>query len=190
MNTPGHSLLNLAILGRAPRPELTWPILIGSWLPDAALFVFYAWARWSNIPEAQIWDEMYYEPFWQDIFAIGNSIPLALFGLVLFMVLKRPRLTAVCASMLLHHLEDLPLHHDDAHRHFWPLTDYRFISPVSYWDSDHFGRYGALAELSLVALASIVLWRRLRSRWSRGLILLFNGLYLVVYFVGYLQPSL
>ena len=189
MNTPTHSILNLTILGRAQQTVLTWPILIGSWLPDAALFVFYAWAKLAGFSESSIWGELYYTPFWQDIFAIGNSIPLALLGLGIAAWRKWPWVVALCASMLLHHAEDLPFHHDDAHRHFWPLTDFRFISPVSYWDPDHFGAYVALAELLLVILASLILMRQVRSRLGRGLIIFTN----VVYTVGYLSfylPSL
>ncbi|HEY9890125.1 MAG TPA: hypothetical protein V6D02_17085 [Candidatus Obscuribacterales bacterium] len=188
MNTPGHSILNLAILGRIQQPTRNWAIFIGSWVPDAALFGFYLWAKLVGIPEAIIWRETYYDPTWQEVFAIGNSIPLALVGIGLCYWRKLPHLLALCSSMLLHQLEDLPLHHDDAHRHFWPLSDYRFFSPVSYWDEDHFGRYGALAEMSLVLLASVVLWRRTRSRWGRGLLLGVNALYGLAYWTQYMGP--
>ena len=182
MNTPSHSILNLAILGHAPRMALTWPILIGSWLPDAALFVFYGWAKLAGIPETTIWNEVYYTPFWQDVFALGNSIPLALLGWSLATWQKWPWVAALCLSMLLHHAEDLPFHNEDAHRHFWPLTDFRFISPISYWDPEHFGAYVALAELLLVFLASLILVSRVRSRFGQGLLVFTN----VVYAIGYI----
>jgi len=183
MNTPGHSILNLALLNRGSLAGNPWPIMIGSWLPDAAIFVFYGWAKAVNLPEAVIWNEAYYRPFWQDIFAIGNSIPLALLGAGLALWLRRPAGVALFVSMLLHHLEDFPLHHEDAHQHFWPLSSYRFISPVSYWDPDHYGAYGALAEVGLTLIASFYLWTRSRSLWGRGLLILTN----VAYLVGYWQ---
>jgi hypothetical protein len=186
MNTPAHSILNLAILGRRPSLLLTWPILLGSWAPDAALFVFYGWAKLTGIPEAQIWQELYYDPLWQDFFAIGNSIPLALLGLGLAAWRCRRGWMAFFASMLLHHFADLPLHHEDAHRHFWPLSDYRFISPVSYWDRDHFGIYGALFETGILIIASVALWQRVRSRWGRGLLIIIDLTYLYSYFRLYL----
>jgi hypothetical protein len=185
MNTPSHSILNLAILDRGNLKGCTWPIIFGSWLPDAAIFVFYGWAKVMGLPEQVIWNEAYYTPVWQSIFAIGNSIPLALVGLGLCLWAKFPGGVALAASALLHHLEDLPLHHEDAHQHFWPLSDYRFISPVSYWDADHYGAYGALTELALVMVASVVLWRRVRSRWGRGLLLLVNTLYIGGYWQFY-----
>ena len=63
-------------------------------------------------------------------------------------------------AMLLHGLADLPLHHDDAHRQLWPLSDWRYASPLSYWDPRHYGHWVALAELTAVAFSSGVIWRR------------------------------
>ncbi len=45
---------------------------------------------------------------------------------------------------------DLPVHHDDGHRHFFPLSDWRFASPVSYWDPEHYGRIVGTAEAVFV----------------------------------------
>ena len=42
-------------------------------------------------------------------------------------------------------------HRDDSHRHPYPLSDWRFISPLSYWDPVHHGQWLGLAEASLVA---------------------------------------
>ena len=38
-------ILNLAILRRPDQVIYTWPILLGAIAPDAAIFVFYGWAR-------------------------------------------------------------------------------------------------------------------------------------------------
>jgi hypothetical protein len=170
MNTPSHLILNLALLRRPVAPAMTWPILIGALLPDAALFVFYSWAKGQGLPERTIWGEAYYSQPWQDIFALGNSMPLGLLGVGLGYALQRPWLGLLSASMVLHHLADLPLHHDDAHRHFWPLSSVRFVSPVSYWDVEHFGRLGATVELGLLLAATAYLMPRLERRWSRGLL--------------------
>lgn len=174
MNTPSHLILNLALLRRPLAPAMTWPILIGAVIPDAAMFVFYGWARWQGLPEQTIWGEAYYSQPWQAVFAVGNSMPLGLLGVALGFRLRRfwfgPGVGFLGASMVLHHLADLPLHHDDAHQHFWPLSSMRFISPVSYWDVDHWGRLGATIELVLVLIASAYLLPRLGSRFSKGLL--------------------
>jgi membrane-bound metal-dependent hydrolase YbcI (DUF457 family) len=203
MNTPSHVILNLAILHRRLAGRLTAPpgsqadtrgsstqttaIILGSLLPDAALFVFYGWARFfTAASERQIWGELYYGDGWQDIFAVGNSIPLALAGLGLALWRKHPAWVALFASMVLHHGEDLPLHNEDAHRHFFPFSDVRVISPVSYWDADHFGAYAALGEAILVMVASVWLWRQHRNPWGRGLLLVVNSTYLWAYSQFYL----
>lgn len=181
MNTPSHLILNLAVLRRPAPPPMTWPILLGALLPDAAIFIFYGWARWQQIPAHTIWGEVYYSEPWQTIFAVGNSIPLALLGLALGYVLKRPWLSLVSASMVLHHLADLPLHHDDAHQHLWPLSSVRFISPVSYWDVDHLGRLGATIEVVLVLAATVYLLPRLNSWVGKGILATTVGLMTVAY---------
>ena len=73
--------------------------------------------------------------------------------------LRQPAARIFFASMALHCLMDLPLHHDDAHRHFLPLSTWRFRSPISYWDPRHFGSLVAGAELLGVLAGSIVLAR-------------------------------
>ncbi|MEA5447669.1 hypothetical protein VB780_03745 [Leptolyngbya sp. CCNP1308] len=188
MNTPSHLILNLAVLRRPVAPAMTWPILIGGLIPDAALFVFYGWARGQGLPAQTIWNEAYYSQPWQAIFAVGNSIPLGLVGVALGYALRRAWLGFLGASMVLHHLADLPLHHDDAHQHFWPLSLVRFISPVSYWDVDHFGRWGATIELLLVLAATAYLLPRLSSRVSQGLLGITAALIAVAYGVLVLIP--
>ena len=76
-------------------------------------------------------------------------------------------------SVLCHAFCDLPVHVHDAHRHFFPLSDYRFISPWSYWDVRYHGRTVALVEALLAFLCSLYIywgWRRAgttcRGRWS------------------------
>lgn len=185
MHTPSHLILNLAALRRPVSPAMTWPILAGALIPDAALFVFYGWARGQRLPAQTIWGDAYYSQPWQDIFAVGNSIPLGLLGVVLGYALRGfwlgPWVGFLGASMVLHHLADLPLHHDDAHQHFWPLSSVRLISPVSYWDVDHFGRLGATVELLLVLVATAYLWPRLSSRVSQGLLGITAALITVAY---------
>jgi len=73
---------------------------------------------------------------------------------------------AFLASMALHCLVDLPLHREDAHAHFWPLTSWRFLSPISYWDPRHGGSFFLAFELALLLAAPFVLRRRSRA-WGR-----------------------
>ena len=177
MNTPSHLVLNLAALGRNRGTRLGWFIAIGAVLPDVPLFGFYVYERlWVGAPEPTIWGELYFRPAWQALFDTVHSIPLVLLALLVASWLRRPGAALLCASMLLHDLCDLPLHTVDAHRHFYPLSDYRFVSPVSYWDPRAHGAAGALVELIAVMAASVLLARRTASRAARGALLGLNAL--------------
>lgn len=182
MNTSAHAVLNLAFLGRKHKPEWNPLIIWGALIPDLAMFVFYAYLRLgTDMPEGQIWSVEYFKPSWQLVFDVFNSIPLALLGVGVMLYAKRTGIALLFASVVLHCLEDLPLHNDDAHRHFWPLSDYRFISPVSYWDPAHYGQIAGLLEVILMAAASIYVFRRVRSRWTKGLLIVANALPPLVY---------
>ena len=69
-------------------------------------------------------------------------------------------LLAFTAAALLHIATDFMMHHDDARAHFWPFSDWRFASPISYWDSEHHARWVAPLEGLIATICAIVLWRR------------------------------
>lgn len=176
MNTTAHAVLNLAMLNREKRPDWNPLIVWGALIPDITMFIFYGVLKFAGIPEQQIWGEEYYRPFWQTTFDFFNSIPLALLGLGIMFYAGRTGIALLFASILLHCLEDLPLHHDDGHRHFWPFSNFRFESPVSYWDPDHYGVIAGRIELGLVLIASIYVFNRVRSPWTKGLLIVANAL--------------
>jgi hypothetical protein len=65
---------------------------------------------------------------------------------------------------------DFLLHNDDGRAHFWPLSNWIFQSPVSYWDPDHYGNIAGAIEVAASLLCCGVLWLRFKGRWMRGLI--------------------
>lgn len=160
MNTPAHAIINLALLGRKQslRPQIA--ILVGAVLPDVAIFAFYFIEKVIlGAPVGVIWSERYYDPLWQNIFDVPNSIPLLLIGLAIAWRMRSLPGKLLFASMLLHIAGDLPLHHDDAHRHFYPFWDWRFESPLSYWDRDHHGGIVAWVEsIAVFAGCLVMVW--------------------------------
>ena len=202
MTTPAHAALSLIVLGRSERNAL--PVALGAVAPDAPMLVFYLWERLvRGVSEGRIWSERYFDPGWQVVFDIPSSIPLLALALCILLVLvgrrstgrlpasgvaatPRPaRLTAATlfvASMILHALGDLPLHREDAHRHFFPVSDWRFTSPVSYWDPDHYGGYAAVGEVVLVLAVSVFLFRAYRGR-GRWIVAGVAGVYAL--FIGF-----
>lgn len=160
MNTPAHVVVNLAILARGEGHQRTAVIVAGALLPDLVIMLFYAWHLVLGTPEQQIWSVAYFDPLWQACIDAFNSIPLLLLGLLLCWKIRRGLVWLLLASMLLHTLGDLPVHHDDAHRHFFPFSDWRFASPVSYWDPAHHGDWFSAFEATLVAVLAALLYAR------------------------------
>lgn len=168
VNTPTHVMLSVAALTRRSRPDqpshLT-PAVIGALLPDAPMYVFFAVERLVlGSSDRDIWNERYFLPAWQDFFDLFNSVPLVAIGMVVAWRLRRPAWMILFWSMMLHIACDFPLHHDDGHRHLWPLMDWRFDSPVSYWDPRHFGRPVAIAETGLLFSCYVIAMVKHR-RW-------------------------
>ena len=56
---------------------------------------------------------------------------------------------------------------------FWPLSDWRYVSPLSYWDrSHHAGIIGPLETGLSVLLTGFMLWRFRSLVLRAGLVLL------------------
>ena len=188
MNTPAHAVLSLVALGGGDRRRYTGPILAGAIAPDVPMFLFFLWERFvQRETDARLWGELYFAPHWQDFFDVANSLPLIAIAFLAALWLRRPAWKWGFASMALHAAMDLPLHREDAHRHFFPLSDWRFVSPVSYWDPANYGRIAAGVEVVLVVGASALLWRRYEGRIARTILVGVSALYLVLYSGFYLS---
>ncbi len=185
MKTPSHCILNLAILGTVV-PNGNIAITLGAILPDLPIFIFYIVAKFLyKLPESQIWTKTYHETFWQDLVAFFHSFPLALLGLGTCLWGEWQAGAIAFASILLHSLVDFPVHHDDAHRHFFPFSNYRFFSPISYWDPKHHGRVVALVELLLVLAVTPLVWGLLQSEVAKVLLIIIA----IVYLISYIQTT-
>jgi hypothetical protein len=185
LNTPSHVILNLALIGqRSGQTNLA--IVVGSLLPDLPIFGFYFWAKFiAKVPESKIWRELYFQDPCQTFVALSHSIPIAILVGCIAYVKGWETLQVICLGCLLHSLEDFPVHHDDAHRHFFPLSNYRFISPISYWDPKHYGAIVAAVELASVAISSCFVFPRIQFWLGRSLLVLVNCLSIVAYFRFY-----
>jgi hypothetical protein len=185
MNTPAHLLAGAALLGRRSPAAMTAAV-VGSLLPDLPIFLFYAWQKIVlATPERTIWAETYFDPGWQALFDSFNSVPLAALGFGIAWATRRGTVQVFFAAILLHCALDLPLHHDDGHRHFFPLLSWRFESPVSYWDPRRLGQVGAAIELACVVTSAVVLGRDTKHRRWRIALAVFASLYVGAYLALY-----
>lgn len=182
MNTPSHYVINLALLGNTIAPNANIALTLGAVMPDAPIFIFYFVAKWIlKMPEKQIWSEAYFSAPVQFWVSLGHSFPVAIAGLLLSIYFQQRLGIAFFASMIGHSLLDIPVHNDDAHRHFFPLTDYKFISPLSYWDVNHHARIVAGAEMLMVLAATPFAIGLLKNRFTQGLVLSIDIVYLLAY---------
>jgi hypothetical protein len=189
MNTPSHAIINLVIFNQQLRNQANLAILIGAVLPDLPIFVFYFLMKFVyKLPSQQIWSQAYYQPLWQFLVSTFHSIPLALLGVLISHIAKWPVMKICFISMILHSLLDLPVHNNDAHRHFFPFSNYRFISPLSYWDVKHYGHIVAFGEILLVLGSTVYLFLKTKTSYvGTGLLVVINLFYWFGYYQFYLR---
>ena len=184
--TQTHLLITASLLARPGHRRRNMAVIAGALIPDAAIYVLFVYAAIAGIPQSTLWNETYWSESWQIWVTIGNSAPLYLGLLATALLLARPNdgrpvwqsLPALFALAALTHLAgDFPVHNDDAHIHFWPFTEWRFHSPVSYWDRAHHAGLFAPLEMLLGLGLMIVLFRRFTGKLTR----IFLGLSIVLY---------
>jgi hypothetical protein len=169
LNTPSHVLVNCAVLRDRAAGSL-WLVVGGAALPDAPIFAFYLYEKLLGVSERQIWGTDYFVSGFQPVIDALHSFPLIAAALGVSFLLRSHGLRAFSASLLLHAAIDFLVHHEDAHRQLFPFSDYRFLSPVSYWDPRHYGAWGAGLELLCATAALTALVRghrgpRARAAW-------------------------
>ncbi len=185
MMSPTHSLLALALLSKKETPKRNWAVFIGSIVPDLAI---YLWAPYqylvNDVSGKELWGELYFAPPMQNLIAYFNSIPIygfiALLGWINRAKLWGQIFLFFALAALIHMATDLPVHAEDAYRHFWPLTDWRFYSPISYWDTNHHAAWVGVIDAGLALGSLIILWRRFPKLWVKVILGLFAAFYVLV----------
>ena len=168
MNTPAHLIFGAAAFARPDAPRVTAAALAGAMIPDLSLYLMAGFHLLVlGTPGRVVFDELYFSDLWQQIFAVDNSFVLWGIGLAIALWRRSAWAIALCGAALLHLAFDFPLHNDDARMHFWPISDWKFISPVSYWQGSRGGDVVGLFETSAVmVLSGWLIWRFWGSRWK------------------------
>lgn len=188
MISPTHSLLALALLAKRGERPRNWAVFAGSFLPDLAIYVWAPYQRYVNgVSGRELWRELYFQPPMQNLIAYFNSIPiygvLALIGYFARAKTWGKLLLFFALAALIHMATDMPVHANDAYRHFWPLSDWRFYSPFSYWDRHHHAHWVGLVDVAIGMTSLVFLWRRFPEIWVKIIL----GL-LVVGYIFVLMP--
>ena len=143
---------------------------VGASLPDLPAFAATAYyvgptflrEGWSAMDESMLENIYFSGPFGGTGSALHSVVPVAaLFGL--YAVLKlglrdhRRILLWLLIGWFGHTLADFLTHVDDARPLFWPLSTWKWSSPVSYYDPNHYGFIFFAANHALMLLTMILL---------------------------------
>ena len=200
MLTSTHMLLGAVV---STRPHFSGRLIASGWLggvvPDLSIVVMFAISRLMRLTPGATWQApngMYWQEPWQEISAISNSIPLwaglSLLGWFLFQYAKKLNgfglyLLVFSIAALTHTLGDFPVHTDDAHVHFWPFSDWRYYSLVSYYQSANFGGIFRVFEMaSALGLAGYLIFRF--RQWQVRILAVLLGIAPIV--MGFLAQML
>lgn len=175
MQTPTHLIMSTALqypLRRFNIPLSRSGLLIGAVVPDMGLLILSAiyWhiyvQRQQRYTPDTIWEHLntlfFTDPIWifgHNVFhslVIGSAL-LAI-GWRLIQRNSSPFVFWFAASMLLHTSIDIVTHISDGPVFLFPLNwTYRFVGPVSYWES---GRWFVMLEYGLNAVLLAYIGRK------------------------------
>lgn len=184
MITPSHIIYGWALAkatDQTPNKPRILAFVLGSFLPDLPtyLFFFVHTFIWGTSQQL-MWDELYFDSVWTPIITLSHSLllwPLLLLGATF---LKYKLLQYISSAALLHVVMDFFVHHDDAYRHFWPVSDWKFFSPLSYYDPRFFGQWVSLIDAIVIIL--LLAWLGSRYKTNRA-IQITAGLLIILYVV-------
>ena len=176
MNTPAHLIMGAAAFGKPGHRRVTIAAVAGAMAPDISLYAMVSWSIYVlGVEPRVVFGQYYFSSAWQQVFAIDNSF--VLWGLALGLALwsRKPALIAFAGAGLLHLVFDFPLHNDDARMHFWPISDWVFASPISYWDPRFHANIIGPLELAIAMVLSAFMLGRYKTLRARALIVVLAG---------------
>jgi membrane-bound metal-dependent hydrolase YbcI (DUF457 family) len=171
METYSHAFFTgvLARYGFQASSAATTASMVGAVLPDLPAYVAtaYYWNRRSSMPRKELLDAIYITGPFGRTGVLLHSVVLVGLLLGLYWLLKLWKwdrgkiLLWFLVGWAGHTLVDFLTHSDDARPLFWPISEWRWESPISYYDPLHYGREFFLAERGAIFLIILLLL----SRW-------------------------
>ncbi len=196
MNTQTHIIMGAALFG-GKMPKRAWAGALGGFTPDIPMLLIVGALKLYGIPNILIFGFLYWQNWWQIANAIAHNFWLWGAIILISVVLRERRNLSpleidrwtlpiiFASSALLHTTIDFLCHREDAHMSFWPVSNWKFISPVSYYDAQHFGQYFTIFEALIGVGFALLLMARYASRTLRAVLLVALLFYVVVpaYFI-------
>ena len=161
-------------------------VVIGSFLPDIPTYLFFLYYTvLVGSSQADIWNTLYFNSPWTPVITLTHSFiiwPL-LFGIGY--IFKKHWLFWIASGALFHSAVDFLVHNTDAYAHFWPLSDWKFFSPVSYWNPEYYGSLVSILDTVVVFALLIYLLKKTSHKRTRWLIIFLAILYLAMNLAPY-----
>ncbi len=182
MITSSHIIYSWAL---AKKTEITSPnnekrtlaFVLGALFPDTPTYVFFVVCGLILGYSGQdMWDDMYFNSGWAIPITLTHSFILwpLLIAISSFAGWKFLRWFSI--SAFLHALVDFCVHTDDAYRHFWPFSNWKFHSPISYYNPSEYGIYVSAFDSLLVLGLLTYVYTKYSGKW-RLFIFIIGALY-------------
>ncbi len=174
MITPSHIIYSWALAKYTEKTTTnsgeyrTTAFILGAFLPDIPIFIFFlVCGVVLGYGHTQLWDHLYFNSGWSIAFTLSHSLIFWPLTLAIAHYKNWLFLQWLTISVIFHILIDFCVHTADAYSHFWPLSNWRFISPISYWDTASYGQYVDLFDSVLVLILTSWLFNYYSSPLAR-----------------------
>lgn len=189
MTTPFHILSATSIFGSREKPNLTKWAAIGGMFPDLLMYIFLPLYLLLGYDLSIIWGEIYFSDLWQPYFNSSHSfvvyVMLFILGLCWYKFYLKESLNlknfldkpifVFLAGAFLHILFDFFVHSSDAYAQFYPLSTWRFHSPISYWESDRYGHIVGILDTLAVSIFIYLTTKKLSSKTAKWTTIILGG---------------
>ncbi len=174
MITPSHLIYSWALAKKTEKLDLnpvstkqrTSAFILGALFPDTPTYVFFiVYGLILGYSGEVMWDDMYFNSGWSIPITLTHSFILwpLLIGFSVHFGWNFLKYFSI--SALFHTIVDFFVHTEDAYRHFYPFLDWKFHSPISYWNTVEFGRYVSVFDSILVLGLLTYLYLKYEGKW-------------------------
>ena len=169
MITPSHVVYNLVLLRERGNIARAQAIVSGALIPDALTYFFFFFNTFiMGYSFDYIWGDLYFDSGWSVFINATHSLVFWPFtAAVAYAMWKQGWQFFFFVSASLHAFFDFFVHTDDAYAHFWPLSDWRFHSPISYWNPSEYGNIFGIVDTILAMIILVYLYRTTDHRFGK-----------------------
>ncbi|MEL6802873.1 MAG: metal-dependent hydrolase [Bacteroidota bacterium] len=184
MITPSHIIYNWAIAKKLENTHGAdshrwYGLLIGGFLPDTPTYaLFFVHTLVLGTSQRELWDTIYFDSAWTPVITLSHSFVFWPLIIALGYAFGQRLLFWIGMGSLFHSALDFFVHVNDAYRHFWPLSDWKFMSPISYWNPAYYGNIVGSVDTVVVFLLLYYLITHTKRRWVQKVIIANAVLYL------------